>query len=105
MSKFHVNTNQSFWSNVGSTISNTVAAAAVGASTSARIAVAIADNLDVVVTAVNVLGVSSEAGLGKLVHEVTGKPVTRELLKDREKLSELMWNSINSSDEEKPKSE
>ena len=106
MSNTNYNTNNtSIFSNIGTFVSKSVQAAATTATTSAGIAVAIADNLDVVITAVNVLGVTAEAGLGKLVHEITDKPVTRELLKDREKLSDLVWETVNSSDEEESKSE
>ena len=101
MSSINYNTNNtSIFSNIGTFVSKSVQAAATTATTSAGIAVAIADNLDVVITAVNVLGVTAEAGLGKLVHEITDKPVTRELMKDREKLSDLVWETVNKEEDQ-----
>lgn len=101
MSNVNYNTNNtSIFSNIGTFVSKSVQAAATTATTSAGIAVAIADNLDVVITAVNVLGVTAEAGLGKLIHEITDKPVTRELMKDREKLSYLVWETVNKEEDQ-----
>lgn len=101
MSNVNYNTNNtSIFTNIGTFVSQSVKAAATTATTSAGIAVAIADNLDVVITAVNVLGVTAEAGLGKLIHEITDKPVTRELMKDREKLSDLVWETVNKEEDQ-----
>lgn len=83
---------------MGLTIRNYLQAAATMMIISADIALTLANNLSSLIAIINVIGVSAEVGMAKLVKEITDKGLQPEDLQDREKLQSIMWEAVNRKD-------
>lgn len=91
------NNNNTFWSNIGIFVRESTSAAATTAANGAKVASAVASNLDTAVRVINTAAAFTEFGLVKAVREVVPGATLKDL-DDKDKLVELLLAQSENKD-------